>query len=534
VGKLIPSDFDVEALEPSERRVVSALVSRTDGAWLILPTVPFVDRGRDGEADIVLLNPTDGAVVVEVKGGRITVVDGRWFQDGRELKRSPAAQAVAAKYTLLRKVQQVRGVAGADRIFFKHAVSFPDAAAVPAGGLGPDLERAMVLTSSELQWPEEALGRLMHDGAPASPAAIEAVVRALRPDLVFSDALGQQLHAVSRRLDERTEDVLRTAEALDANQRVWVEGPAGSGKTRLAIRWARRAERRGERVLLLCFNKPMAAFFALQFEDAPQVTAGGFHDVALRWLEPTGFETPSAAGSEFWETVVPEALLARRSAIEAAFDTIILDEAQDFWPAWLPVIEGFLDPNGARRLYRLGDSTQNVYRVARDDSGGWVRFPLATNCRNTQSIAKVAARVGGGETFRGSPIGPPVTFVPVGGRKEVVKRVNTELTTLIEQHRVLPSSIAVITTRADLRDHILQSPPDALGLARWDDRDEETVVCETAHRLKGTEWEAVVLASLEPANVEWLPAVLYVAVSRATTWLSVVAPSDTGEMLGMG
>jgi superfamily I DNA/RNA helicase len=127
-----------------------------------------------------------------------------------------------------------------------------------------------------------------------------------------------------------------------------------------------------------------------------------------------------------------------------------------------------------------------------------------------------------------------VTFVPVGGRKEVVKRVNTELTTLIEQHRVLPSSIAVITTRADLRDHILQSPPDALGLARWDDRDEETVVCETAHRLKGTEWEAVVLASLEPANVEWLPAVLYVAVSRATTWLSVVAPSDTGEMLGMG
>ena len=129
-------------------------------------------------------------------------------------------------------------------------------------------EPAMVLTSSELQWPEEALGRLMHDGAPASPAAIEAIVRAFRPDLVFSDALESQLHAVSRRLDERTEDVLRTAEALDANQRVWVEGPAGSGKTRLAIRWARRAERRGERVVLLCFNKPMAAFFALQFEDA--------------------------------------------------------------------------------------------------------------------------------------------------------------------------------------------------------------------------------------------------------------------------
>ncbi len=533
MGQLIPSDFDVESLEPSERRVVSALVSGTDDAWLILPTVPFVDRGRDGEADIVLLNATYGAVVVEVKGGRITVVDGRWFQDGRPLKRSPAAQAVTAKHALLRKVRQVRGVVGIDRVFFTHAVAFPDAAAVPTGGLGPDLEPAMVLTSSELQWPEEALGRLMHDGAPASPAAIEAIVRAFRPDLVFSDALGSQLHAVSRRLDERTEDVLRTAEALDANQRVWVEGPAGSGKTRLAIRWARRAERRGERVLLLCFNKPMAAFFALQFEDAPRVTAGGFHDVALRWLETTGFEPPSEPGSQFWQDVLPAALLANRDTIDAAFDTIILDEAQDFWPAWLPVIEGFFDPNGARRFYRLGDSTQNVYRVERDESEGWVRFPLTTNCRNTQSIAKVAARVGGGETFRGSPVGPPVRFVPVGGRKEVVKRVNSEVTTLIEQHGVLPSSIAVITTRADLRDHILEASSETLGLARWDDRDEETVVCETAHRLKGTEWEAVVVANLEPADVDWVPAVLYVAVSRATTWLSVVAPRDTGELLGL-
>jgi hypothetical protein len=533
VGLLIPSDFDVETLESSERRVITALADGTDDAWLILPTVPFVDRGRDGEADVVLLNPTYGAVVLEVKGGRITVHDGRWFQDDRPLKRSPAEQAVAVKHTLLRKVLQVRGVEGTDRIFFKHAVAFPDAAAVPAGSLGPNLEPEMVLTSSELQWPEEALHQLMHDGAPASPAAVEATVRALRPDLEFSDALGPQLVAVSRRLDARTEDVLRTAEALDANLRVWVEGPAGSGKTRLALRWARRAEKRGERVLLLCFNRPMAAYFALQFEDVPKVVAGGFHDVAIRWLEPTGFEVPYEPTADFWENMVPEAFIARRSMIDVTFDTVILDEVQDIGPAWLPAIEGLLDPNGARRLYRLGDSTQNVYRVVRDESEGWVRFPLSTNCRNTRSIARVAARLGGGDTFGGSPIGPPVIFVPVGGRKEVLKRVGSELTTLLRRHRVPPSSIAVITTRADLRDAILASSSETLKLARWDERDETAIVCETAHRLKGTEWQAVVVSSLEPTDSDWLPAILYVAVSRATTWLSVVAPRDTGQLLGI-
>jgi hypothetical protein len=48
MGQLIPSDVDFEALEPSESRVVRALANGTDDAWLILPHVPFVDRGREG------------------------------------------------------------------------------------------------------------------------------------------------------------------------------------------------------------------------------------------------------------------------------------------------------------------------------------------------------------------------------------------------------------------------------------------------------------------------------------------------------
>ena len=38
------------------------------------------------------------------------------------------------------------------------------------------------------------------------------------------------------------------------------------------------------------------------------------------------------------------------------------------------------------------------------------------------------------------------------------------------------------------------------------------IVCETAHRLKGTEWEAVIVANLEPTTTEWLPDILYVGI----------------------
>lgn len=495
--------------------------------------MPFVERGQDGQADIMAIHPAAGVVVIEVKGGRITAEGGDWRQDGRRLRKSPVAQAVGAKHALLRKVTRVCEASGVEPLWFCHAVAFPDAASVPEEWLGPDLEASMVLTDAELQWPDEALARLMPARRRAPSAVIEAMVRALRPDLEFGRELGPRLEAMTRRLDAETEGVLRTAEALDANRRVWVDGPAGSGKSRLAMRWARRASARGERVLLMCFNKPMGAIFDVAFDDDPAVTAGNFHDVALHLLEPTGFEVPEHASREFWEDDVPTALLDRRDQLGVGYDTIILDEVQDIRPHWFPAIEDLLDSAGSGRLYRLGDQSQNVYRVASDDAEGWIRFPLAVNCRNTKAIAAVAVRLGGGEPFSTSPEGPPVRFVRASGVREVRKRIGGELLTLLRERRLPPSSIAVITTRADLRDAIFDPPIAAARLVRWEERSEDAVVCETAHRLKGTEWEAVIVANLEPATTDWLREILYVGVSRPRTWLSVIAPDDTAALLGL-
>lgn len=59
------------------------------------------------------------------------------------------------------------------------------------------------------------------------------------------------------------------------------------------------------------------------------------------------------------------------------------------------------------------------------------------------------------------------------------------------------------------------------------------MVCETAHRLKGTEWEAAVVVNIESTAKDWLPDVLYVAVSRPRTWLSVIGFDDTATLLGL-
>ncbi len=533
MGSLIPADFDLSILEKSEQRVVRALLENTDISWLVLPHVPFVERGRDGEADIVVMHPEYGAVVIEVKGGKITVVEGIWYQNGKPLTRSPVEQAVNAKHVLVRKINRACETDGVRSLYITHAVAFPDATTLPAESMGPDLEPKMVITGNDLAWLDRSLEAMLPKNRRVSDRAMNIMVRALRPTLEFREDLAPQLGAMSRKLDEETERILKAAELLDVNLRVWVEGPAGSGKSRLAIQWARRAAEREERVLLLCYNKPMGAIFEVAFEDDPMVTAGSFHDVALRLLEPCGFVAPDKPTHEFWQEEVPEALFDHRDQLGDGYDTIILDEVQDIRSEWFPAIDGLLDPNGANRLYRIGDSGQNLYRVEAEDDEGWVRFPLVTNCRNTQAIAAVAKPLGGGSPSAASPVGNPVRFVEATTIKDVRKRLGRELLALLREHRLAPSSIAVITTRADLRDELLDPPIVAARLCRWDDRDEGVIVCETAHRLKGTEWEAVIAVNLEPATTVWLSDVLYVAVSRPRTWLTIIAPQDTRELLGM-
>ncbi|MFM8236622.1 MAG: ATP-binding domain-containing protein, partial [Actinomycetota bacterium] len=101
------------------------------------------------------------------------------------------------------------------------------------------------------------------------------------------------------------------------------------------------------------------------------------------------------------------------------------------------------------------------------------------------------------------------------------------------EHELPASGIAIITTAAALRDEIMTGGIEGVTIDRWDHRDEGVVVCETAHRLKGTEWQAVVVASLTETTKEWLADVLYVGITRPRTWLSVVATPEIGELLGL-
>jgi DNA helicase IV len=67
---------------------------------------------------------------------------------------------------------------------------------------------------------------------------------------------------------------------------------------------------------------------------------------------------------------------------------------------------------------------------------------------------------------------------------------------------------------------------------RWEDREDGDVLCETVRRLKGLEFDTVILAADKDIKPEE-EALLYVGVSRAVSELIVVGPRDFADRLGL-
>ncbi len=150
-----------------------------------LANVRFIARTRangpahDGEADLVVVHPEHGILVIEVKAGEPSRdARGRWYAGDRLLERSPFRQAETAKHDLARAIDELLGLNGDDRIRAGHAVAFPDAdlASLPPGHalLGPDARDEIILDAAALAGAaatRKALERPGPGGRATAPAA---------------------------------------------------------------------------------------------------------------------------------------------------------------------------------------------------------------------------------------------------------------------------------------------------------------------------------------------------------------------------
>ena len=531
MATLFPKDFNIKEIEnASERHVVDLLINRLGHEWIVSPNFKFHDGKRDREIDVIVLNPIYGVGIIEVKGGQISIKNGRWIHNGD--KESPEKQAHDNSFALRDYLQNVMP----EKSFkIGWGICLPKSSSY-TGELPGEVKRNQFILSpdlEDLEWNVERIIESTNSQYALSVQQIQIILDSLYPEVHFQYDPDAELRRNRERLNAICEAQVEAVMSLEVHHRVMVVGAAGTGKTYLATRWAMSGliseDETPKRVLLTCYNDPLGLQFNKDFssdfcdDDEQSIIYAGPFMKTLKLLpgmpEP---EFENTNNNDYWENALPEFLKNNLTKVEVRFDRIIVDEAQDFSPAWIQLLESLLDPDGDNQLFLLFDQKQQLNNRGFEEPSiedGWVRAELRTNVRNSFEIARLARQfLNGAAAPTSLPSSSGISLYEVVADSEIAEQVKKAIGLALNDG-FATDQIIVIASGASLRDELRRELLLGVAEERFDGR----IPCETAHRAKGLEADCVIIAVTTKGIGD---SELYVAVTRAISRLTIIGPCE--------
>lgn len=553
IPKPIPAPVMADPKKAAERKVYNAFDDQLPEHVLVFFSRSWLGRpapGRppvEGEADFVVAHPDHGILVVEVKGGRIRydATKDQWYskdRDGREYKvDNPFRQAVRTKHALIAKIKQLPTWKGR-WIDAGTGVIFPDSAR-PDGFLGTDSNPKIIAFAEDLAWLDKWLDTAFDYWTGQDDVEGEFGDRGMRmieellgASFELKHPLAADIAEDERRILRLTEDQFNILDVLSSRRRVGISGGAGTGKTMLAMEKARRLAGEGFRVLLTCYNRPLADFLGGVAGETENLTVMNFHTLCYELArkadcpvaDPEG-ETPPP---EYFEKDMPAALMNALECLPGnRFDAIVVDEGQDFAEDWWTALQLCLSDPDQGVLYVFFDDNQRLYRHETVLPEDLEVFSLIKNLRNTKPIHKLASRFYQGRQFTGmGPEGRPVEFIEATDDHTVEREVSRLLHRLVREESLRPDDIAVLTGKS--RDSSPLGKGDAIGafqLCCSRTQEAGKVIFDSIRRFKGLERPVVILVELE--DVLDQEDLLYVGITRANAHLVVVGSEEVLSVL---
>lgn len=518
----------------AERDFFEALLPQLSDDDIVFANLEMTDDvDGDIEIDFAILLKDYGLVVVEVKGGHISHDGINWIQSDKQSSRviTPVAQARRNLYTVRDFILRKWSL-GALRC--EWVVAFPNSNIVDPQDPGLPLSRiiqkkqlSQMMSSFKSNLNAQRTTPLPHveDWVTWAAKCLLPVV-ALKTDPVA--VLGNNYEFVRSLTHEREMYLDQLAE----NNRYYVKGPAGSGKTWLAFMQAERWSAEGKKVAIIAYNRGLITYLDRKNAELPEgkkiAWIGTFHAYAEKLGTTAG--SPEKYGEEIDR--YRDSLIEKASALTAdeKFDAIVVDEAQDFMPAWWEVLELSLKDPATGKLALFGDDQQMVFGNRPAPQGNYAHLRLLENLRNSQQIAKAIDNFIERPAIARGPQAFDVEYVLVGDEDEVFEIADDQVANLTDIERWELKEIALLTTKHRHDEHKNRADLDRMG--HWDSLwNEDSVFYCSVSGFKGLERSVVVLAvdgfhdGVDPKDV------LYVGMSRARDKLIVVARKEEMDLI---
>lgn len=391
-----------------ERRIYESLRDKLDDNWLVIHSFRWIKfssstgRKSQGEGDFILFNKSKGILVIEVKGGEVEYVDREWYSTDykgyRHKIQDPEKQANDTKQQLITrfKANNILGLP----IF--HAVWFPDVMVNTTTDFPTNYNTDIVFDESSLEEPileiEKAFTYWYKSSNFRSPNLnenmLDDIKRILKPQLKLIKTLKRLKDDVNESYVRLNNEQLVLLENLNMCKELSVIGRAGTGKTIIAVEKALRDVLDNKKVILLCYNLELAK--RIRNSNKELVNVYTIHSFALNYMKKY---YPSRVQGEFrtnedFEYLMSEFLEVSSQPFEN-FDSIIIDEGQDFETSWIESIQNFKAIKGS--LYIFYDPYQNYITTESKFNDQYLKvgmpYVLVKNMRNTDQISRVCLNI---------------------------------------------------------------------------------------------------------------------------------------------
>jgi len=394
--------------------------------WIVLHSYRDISDNVNTEIDFVVLAPKLGIFGIEVKGGTIRRERGDWYSMDRYVREhkinDPFKQAEKGIRDLMNNYINKMW----KDLAFGYGVMFPDTKFKITGREVAPWQIFDKQNNNDVVGFIKRLSENAHYKRPNQMDVMQ-IAKLLRGDI--NPELNDLIEIAEKGLIRLTEKQKGVLDALELNERIVVEGSAGTGKTILAIEAAKRAAKQGKKIAIFCYNTLIAEWIKEEVKSEINIMVNTIHDFMISHIKSSGvsfayegrnfledWEIIKTTGKNwtqesepwpkgmynkkvFWENEIPQKMISTLRDNPIEFDKIILDEAQDLIKGdYLDVIDKLLKGGLSEGAWiAFADFHQDVIRreCTPDDARSIIKrkgYPthcsLSENCRNTIEIGK--------------------------------------------------------------------------------------------------------------------------------------------------
>ena len=432
MAKMFPNQISPQTKSPGERKIFESLQLNAPSNWLVihsLRTTRLADK-IESDADFIVFIPQKGILFIEVKdGASIKYENGAWDMGPHDKKRKqgPFEQANTNMYACTKfwaeKNKSLQGIPFHSLVIFtripftaKESISWERWEYIDREQLNSTKKKNGIYDITNLL--ESTLNKVHETKISkekpmlSNPEALTdqrslSLIKTLDPDINISStpiANSNDSKALVKAYTDQQEEVFNTHKN---NPRVFCEGPAGSGKTEIAISKAMQIiqENSGKKIAFLCYNKLLAEYLNHRIDINISENKGLKSRIKVAtlqslMLEITSLDPKNIANDEkvFFNEILPNATINMLDSKheDYQYDVLIVDEIQDLLSEEYQLVFDKLIKNGLSKgewiFFGDPDNQSVQYEVTKDSIDEFInennasRCTLSKNCRNDIQI----------------------------------------------------------------------------------------------------------------------------------------------------